>query len=256
MKFSEEKEKQIVSMYLSGKNQKEIATHFQTFNTSIRRVLMRNGISIVSLSERLRAIPPTVFDDYTDKEVQYWLGVIASDGCLTSGKLVVETKDKDWMEDYKNFLNPRINLNVTQPKRGNTLYRVQVRSKGLKENLEKYGLTENKSLTLFWKFPLTKDFVRGVFDGDGCVVFTEKTKTPLISFCGGSLIFLEQIQHFLKDNSIYSKMRKVTREGKILYYLCIHNIEDKKAFFNLIYSNTGSYLKRKKEKFSNIWKTK
>jgi hypothetical protein len=147
-KFSKEKEQEIVDMYSKGLNQVEIANHFNTFNTSIRRVLKRNNVKIFSSSERQRKVSPDIFNNYNSKDVQYWLGVIASDGCLTSGKLVVETKDKEWMENYRNFLNPSINVSSTQPPKGNTLYRVQFRCKGLKEELAKYGITENKSLSL------------------------------------------------------------------------------------------------------------
>jgi intein-encoded DNA endonuclease-like protein len=248
-KFSKEKEQKIVDMYNTGLNQSEIAKYFNTFNTSIRRVLKRNNIKIITSSELQRKISPDIFNNYENENIQYWLGVIASDGCLTSGKLVIETKDKEWMESYRNFLNPSINISVTQPKKGNTLYRVQVRCKGLKEELAKYGLTENKSLTLNWLYPLTWNFVRGVFDGDGCITYTEKTKFVIISFCGGSDIFLKQLQKFLLLNKIDSKLIKDKRG---LFYLYVHSLEHKKLMYNLMYENANNFLKRKKEKFSNI----
>jgi intein-encoded DNA endonuclease-like protein len=248
-KFSKEKEQEIVDMYSKGLNQVEIANYFNTFNTSIRRVLKRNNVEILSSSERQRKVTPYIFNDYNSKDIQYWLGVIASDGCLTSGKLVVETKDKEWMESYRNFLNPSINVSTTQPPKGNTLYRVQVRCKGLKEELAKYGITENKSLSLEWKYPLTWDFVRGVFDGDGCVTYTEKTKFVIISFCGGSKIFLKQLQDFLLLNNIDSKL---VQDNRGLYYLYVHKLDHKKLMYNLMYKDANNFLKRKKDKFSNI----
>jgi DNA invertase Pin-like site-specific DNA recombinase len=45
-KFSKEKEQEIVNMYIKGLSQVEIAKYFNTFNTSIRRVLKRNNIKI------------------------------------------------------------------------------------------------------------------------------------------------------------------------------------------------------------------
>lgn len=43
-KFSIEKERDIIQKYKSGKNTIEIAKIYNTYNTSIRRVLLRNGI--------------------------------------------------------------------------------------------------------------------------------------------------------------------------------------------------------------------
>lgn len=251
-KFSKEKDEQIVKMYKEGKNQVEIAEYFNTFNTSIRRVLLRHNIKVLTNSERQRKISPLFFNDYSNKNIQYWLGVIASDGCITKGKLIVETVDLDWMTDYRNFLNPDINILETQPPRGNLLYRVQVRSKGIVQELEKYGITNNKSLSLYWKYPLTWDFIRGIFDGDGCVTYTKNTKYVIVSFCGGSIKFLQQIQEFLLQNNIKSNLNEEKREDRILYYLHINFLEDKKKLYNFLYEKAIFFLKRKKEKFSNI----
>ena len=43
-RFTKEKEDEIIHLYKSGKTQKEIAMQFNTFNTSIRRVLLRYNI--------------------------------------------------------------------------------------------------------------------------------------------------------------------------------------------------------------------
>lgn len=46
VKFSKEKEETIIRLYKQGKSQKEIGLMFDTFNTSIRRVLLRNNITL------------------------------------------------------------------------------------------------------------------------------------------------------------------------------------------------------------------
>lgn len=43
-KFSKEKELEIINLYKRGFTQKEIADKYGTFNTSIRRVLLRNNV--------------------------------------------------------------------------------------------------------------------------------------------------------------------------------------------------------------------
>jgi len=251
--FSEEKEDKIIEMYLSGKDQVVIAKHFNTYNTSIRRVLLRRNIKILSKSERDRLITPTFFNNYSDINIQYWLGVIASDGCITRNRLVFEAKDKEWVENFRDFLNPKINITITQPKRGNTLYRMSCGVKGLKEELFKYGIIPNKSLVLEWKMPITNHFLRGIFDGDGCITLTSKTKYALISICSGSKIFLEQIQIFLEEKDIHSVISTEIKDRKNpLYYLSIHNLKDKQKMYYLLYDNTNFFLKRKEKKFATV----
>lgn len=54
-KFGEEKEKEIIRLYTEeNKSTLEIANIFETYNTSIRRVLERNNVKIRSCSEAQR----------------------------------------------------------------------------------------------------------------------------------------------------------------------------------------------------------
>ena len=46
MKFSKEKEESIIKDYLNGENTVQIAKKWNTYNTSIRRVLLRNNIKL------------------------------------------------------------------------------------------------------------------------------------------------------------------------------------------------------------------
>ena len=252
-KFSGEKENKIVEMYLEGIDQVRIANYFNTFNTSIRRVLLRKNIKILSNSERNRPIIPTFFNNYDDPDIQYWLGVLASDGCITGSKLIFEAKDKEWVESFRDYLNPKINLNVTQPKKGHTLYRVSCSVKGIQEELFKYGIVPNKSLSLEWKMPITNHFVRGVFDGGGCVTLTKKMKYVAIAICSGSKIFLEQVQIFFNENNIHTVISSESKNrNNPLYYISIHNIPDKQKMYHLLYDDAKFFLQRKEKKFATI----
>lgn len=252
-KFSKEKEEEIIQLYNSGKSPQEISKVFNTFNTSIRRVLLRNSITPPSPSERNRKLIPTFFNDYNSPDIQYWLGVLASDGCIMENRLVLEAKDLDWIEDFRLYLNPNINIITTQPKKGNTLYRVSLRIKGIHNELEKYGLVPNKSLTLVWKYPITSDFLRGYFDGDGTVVIAKQARYPIVSICSGSEIILKQIKDFLKENNIESHIREEKKDRKnTLFVLKINKYKEKIKLYHLLYENANFYLKRKEIRFKTI----
>ena len=66
--FSPEKDHAILKMYESGLNTVQIANHFKTWNTSIRRVLLRHNITPLTNSEANRMIKPTFFNNWEDRE--------------------------------------------------------------------------------------------------------------------------------------------------------------------------------------------
>lgn len=101
-KFSKEKENEIIKMYVNeNKTQKEIANYFGTYNTSIRRVLLRNNITIRSNSELLSFVK---LENLKNKEgtesFDYFLGILATDGCITDDRIVL-----DFSEENKEILN-------------------------------------------------------------------------------------------------------------------------------------------------------
>jgi intein-encoded DNA endonuclease-like protein len=60
-KFTEKEQKQIIDLYLNGKNQVEIAKLFNTYNTSIRRILLKHNIKIISSGDRQRFVKNNPF---------------------------------------------------------------------------------------------------------------------------------------------------------------------------------------------------
>ena len=103
-KFSREKELEIINLYVNEqKTQKEIACIYNTYNTSIRRVLQRNNITIRSNSEVQRKIS---LEDIIHKEgsdsFDYFLGILITDGCNTNGAIVL-----DFCEENKINLNKK-----------------------------------------------------------------------------------------------------------------------------------------------------
>ena len=82
MKFSKEKENSIIQDYLNGKNTVQIAKKWNTYNTSIRRVLLRNNILIRSNVIAHTNVPVCPFKD-GDEYSEYFLGLLLTDGCIS-----------------------------------------------------------------------------------------------------------------------------------------------------------------------------
>ena len=96
-KFSKEKELEIIRLYVDEqKTQKEIADLYNTYNTSIRRVLQRNNVVIRSNSEVQRKVS---LEDIIHKEgtdsFDYFLGILITDGCNTNGAIILDFCEKN-----------------------------------------------------------------------------------------------------------------------------------------------------------------
>lgn len=99
-RFSIEKEAEIIKLYTEGRHTNEIAKMYNTFNTSIRRVLLRNNIVIRSYGVAQRRVN---LEDISSKEgtpdFDYFLGLLATDGCITGDRIVL-----DFSEENKELL--------------------------------------------------------------------------------------------------------------------------------------------------------
>lgn len=120
------------------------------------------------------------------------------------------------------------------------------------ENLINLGCVPNKSLIL--TFPteeqvpknLQHHFIRGYFDGDGCVSFKDLKKNNVLSVLG-TKEFLEKYNLFLNYNNI--KTNKISNKKSKAFETRIYKKEMIIKFYNLCYKNSLIYLDRKKEKF-------
>jgi hypothetical protein len=104
----------------------------------------------------------------------YLVGLITSDGCLSSDKrhIDITSKDKDFLTELKEAvsINNKIGIkyNIIKQK----AYHIQFANRNFYDFLLSVGLTPNKSLTLGTLNVPDKffvDFLRGLIDGDGCI---------------------------------------------------------------------------------------
>ncbi len=122
------------------------------------------------------------------RDSAYVLGFIFADGHLEDapyirGKYVRFTNtDRSLIEKIKNSLGSSHKI-VIVPASGNKKekYILRIGSHKIYNDLERLGLHPRKSLDM--EFPLISyrflsDFVRGYFDGDGCVSIAKKKDRP------------------------------------------------------------------------------
>ena len=138
-------------------------------------------------------------------------------------------------------------------------FRIQIGSKEIFGDLLKLGMMPAKSLVL--KFPNIPnrhigDFVRGYFDGDGCVYFKQHhvkdRKNPRwifqTKFISGSRQFLESLHSIIKSLGICKGGFVYSKKGG--HELCFSH-HDGLALFRFMYDNVSAdmYLERKYKTF-------
>ena len=153
LKFTKEKEEEIIRLYTKeNKTQQEIGLIFNTFNTSIRRVLKRNNVDIIPANRFLEFIS---YKDFLEKvnsnDFYYFLGLLATDGCVTGNRIVLDfsEENKELLIYWDEFLNNKCNINVSIHSKYKTpQYRIAFRNTEICKLLNNYGITERKSFDL------------------------------------------------------------------------------------------------------------
>lgn len=199
----------------------------------------------------------------------YVLGFFAADGSMIQnnrGAHFIEfyVTDRQILMDIRQALGSNHKVGIRKrDEKWKTGYRLQIGSKEYFHDLTRLGFSQKKSKTLvFPKVPseYLEDFVRGYFDGDGCVYFrrhkVKGRKTPVwvftTRFTSGSRAFLETIHSILLKN--------IVRGGFILNkqrgYELVFSRKDSIALYNLMYHNSPRiYLKRKYRMFRKAIET-
>lgn len=236
-------ELEIVEKYNNGLNTKQIALEYGTYNTTIRRILIRHKIPLKSTSERLRFVQSNPFKE-NDLISDYFLGLLISDGCVSNRTITLGLKEEDvyMLEAFALFCSP--NLKVYRYfHRAHQIYQYQVafRHKEVADWLQNKANFKNKSLECRLFVKLNSTILRGISDGDGCF-HIDKNNNLRWDLANGSRDFCLQIMDFLTLYNIKSSL---------IYNHCWHVITCKDSYKlgQLLYSTSGPFLLRKR----NVW---
>jgi len=143
----------------------------------VENALYRTGERTYTIGMGTRGPKPKLLIDTSWRpELAYAVGLIASDGCLSpDGRHIdLTSKDVSQLQTFKRILGiEHIVIGKKKGGYGNTLcYHVQFGSVVFYEWLMSIGLSSRKSHTigaLLVPDEFFADFLRGIFDGDGCI---------------------------------------------------------------------------------------
>jgi hypothetical protein len=217
------------------------------------------------------------FKKIDTEDKAYWLGFLYADGCITdkSVNILINQNDIEILEKFKKSIqysgiieirNDKINYGKKYGIKISKTAKVRIGSVELREDLIKLGCFQRKTFIL--KFPtreqvpnhLIHHFIRGYFDGDGCVynrkyIAKDGKLRGFVSITSTNNM-LNGIKEYLINNfkinptSINIYHRKEHKEGISILTIC--SINSMKIFRDFIYLDSNLYLNRKKEKFYSL----
>jgi len=117
--------------------------------------------------------PKRIINETWNANLAYAIGLIATDGCLSSDGLLIDltSKDREQLLNFSKCVGVNFKIGNKWNSKGDKCLRIQFKNRIFYDFLLSIGLTPKKSLTMGkLKIPSKYffDFLRGCFDGDGC----------------------------------------------------------------------------------------
>ena len=247
----------------------QIAKNRNTTRNVISKHLKKNNILVINHHNETK-FNEHVFDVIDTEEKAYWLGFIFADGYIASinkskkikynFELSLTGDDVEHLRKFNSFMGyngDNVKLGTIKNKEKEyTRCRWSIGNKHLWETLNSYGCVPQKSLAL--TFPdksifkeewLIIPFIRGYFDGDGCISLIKTKNTPSVTASIlGTIDMLNPIKELFFDR----KLIKNNDQNDKTYVYCLSQ-KQAHVFLTVIYHNATVYLDRKYKKFED-WK--
>ena len=260
--------KNIAKEFISGLSIIELAKKFNCSGSTIWHRLREIKIEVPY--RRKHHFNEHVFKKCSSSKKAYWLGFLMADGNIASelGRyrltLVLQEKDINHLEKFKKFLNckKKLEKKISKPEFCNsTCYRLVVDSRKMIGNLSQYGIIPRKTAKEQIKnIPreYIRDFIRGYFDGDGCITST-RTSPASFSITSGNKLFMEKMQEILVKTCElnFTKLGKATPKRtdgtrSLSWTINYGGRRQTRRIFNYLYGNSNVCLDRKFRRFKEL----
>ncbi len=260
--LTEEEKYQIIQEYQNGAKMQDLRIKYHCGLAQIRKILKENNVDI-----RYRYGRDTNEKKYCDEhyldvldtpEKFYFLGFFAADGTnMQDSKRIsikIQARDVDLLLRFKEMFHSEYELHyVKRPQpTWSDCYDFYMGGKYLCDRLDELGFPQRKTFKL--NYPdyipdeFVRDFIRGEFDGDGCISLSDNNRCAECSFVGYKP-FMRGLQKAIKEQTgvlfrevPYSKNDKLCR-------MVSYRKDDNIKFLNWLYKNSSIYLQRKYNKY-------
>lgn len=224
----------------------DLAKKHKISDASVLKILNEAGINTEHSNGRNCILPDIhIFNQIDTEEKAYWLGFLYADGSIDKEKRTLSitqmSKGIDILEKFCKFLGLPIELIKSRKARSDEYY-IAISSVVLCEDLVSHGIIPNK--TYLGVLPevskkLMKDFVRGLWDGDGAM------KENRCIQLTGSKDTTEKVLNWFIDQGIDSAGVKIYSYKPTTYQLIINRYAVGDIVTKLLYKDATIYLNRK-----------
>ena len=247
----------IITSYQQGISKNKLRLKYNISESVIKRILKENNIPIRQVQEANKR-KYNINDDYFDiqsSNMAYILGFWAADGNVSATEnrldLELQSKDVEILEKISRELNNERPIKTYECQNGYTKNKLLFWSAKIKKVFAEYGIVPNKTYSKDFHAPykLDKkywiDFIRGFFDGDGCI---KKNTSLTFELNCLNKQFLEDIQAFLLQQ--FQIQTKIGWSGSVNRLYCYG--EESKKIFSILYTPNSLYLKRKYDRWIEL----
>lgn len=208
------------------------------------------------------------FEEINNEFKAYWLGFLYADGCnriITNAKkktfqvdIGLQYKDEQHLVKFLTSIQADYPIVNYTNKEGYKRSRIVICNQKFSEDLNKLGCVPNKSLIL--KFPtidivpqhLIRHFIRGYFDGDGCIFVDTQNKRVSVSLLGTKQFITDFQQVVCNElNIAYTKIQH--KKDTQIYHVAWGDVRSCELLYKYMYSDCNIYLDRKLEKFNTLY---
>lgn len=254
------------NVLLSYKNEKDLNILSKKYNIrkkNIAEFLKSKNVFIKGqyAGSRKHAINKYYFDVIDCEEKAYFLGLLYADGSnrLNRGEvsLTLQNEDLYLLERLNEIMNPTRPVFTIKNSSNNKINRMYINSKYISNRLNMLGVFENKSFKIiypnFLEPELYRHFIRGYFDGDGCISVNNNGKAQIQII--GTESFLSSIMKIFnnKCNTNFVKLglnhKNIKNNIRTLSYTGNNNAI---KIYHYLYDDTQIFMIRKKNKFELI----
>ena len=254
-------EKEIIEYYLEGHSIKKTLKIFHIGEKRLRNILKNNGIKIRNAKESHPLKFNYNFQFFTNPsaELFYFLGFMGADGAIAnkSNQICLEIQDSDSevLEKLRNAMELERPIKHYTTARGYDNAKLYIEDKNLKNKLKEYNLIPNKTYDNSFAIPdnipslYFKDYLRGYFDGDGCIKQTGPYHYLTFQIDGSLKVMKQLADNILKYVGVQVGFSSNQKHKVVLYRITAYS-EKAKQIFDYMYQNKNSiYLERKYQRY-------
>jgi len=252
--LSSSEKSEILNHRKSGMIEKEILKKYDISRRQYYNLLNCNNIVRNSKVNKYK-FNENYFEKIDTEDKAYFLGFIVADGCIgdKTNTISIIQKETFILYEFKKYTNSEGNVFTSKSR---NISSFGLSSAKTKSDLEKLGIHSNKTMVV--KYPNIPDnlhnhFMRGVFDGDGCISLrTDKrdnSQRGQVNICSGSYDFIKEYYDKLVEFANLSGKNKIRCPKGTYYVIDWGGLTDIENIYYFLYKDANVFLERKKKTF-------